>query len=265
MRVLLRIWFLCGLIAAAGVTGCGQGEHRTEIVVFAASSLAESLREIRTNFEALHPESKLLFHLAGSQQLRTQIELGATVDVYISADAQMVSDLVEMHLLKGETANFAKNRVQVLIAPSNPGGIESLTDLAEPGKRLVMGIAEVPIGAATRDLLDLLERSPRYGPQFVDQLLDNVVSEEMNVRGVIARLALGEADAAFAYESDSYTKAAQGMTSITLPQNLTVEVQYAAGALFEGKDGFPPMLIRFLNSEVSKRILRAHGLIVTGL
>jgi molybdate transport system substrate-binding protein len=251
LRPLLAIWlFSCAVAIVAA--GCGQRGSRTEIIVFAASSLAESLTQIQTEFESLHPEVKLLFHFAGSQQLRTQIELGAAADVYVSADASMVSDLAEMGLLKGATSTFARNRVQVLLAPGNPGGIESLADLSKPGKRIVIGVPEVPVGRAARATLALLQSSPTYGREFAKSVASNLVSEETNVRGVIVRLALGEADAGFAYESDSYTASAREMTSIRLPKSMAVEVQYGAGALSEGEAGFPAKFVMFLMSDSAK-------------
>ena len=263
LRCALKIWLLCCAVIVI-TAGCGRPESRTGIIVFAASSLAESLKQIQTEFESLHPEAKLLFHFAGSQQLRSQIELGAAVDVYVSADASMVNDLVDAGLIEGETSTFARNRVQVLVAPGNPGSIQSLADLSKPGKRIVIGVPDVPVGRAAREALALLELSPTFGPKFAKGVASNIVSEETNVRGVIVRLALGEADACFAYESDSYTASAREMTSMKLPKNMAVEVQYGAGTLPKGDAGFPAKFVEFLASDSAKRILKDHGLIVNG-
>ncbi len=259
----LKLWLL--YCAAVIITvGCGQSESRTEIIVFAASSLAESLNQIQTEFESLHPEAKLLFHFAGSQQLRSQIEFGAAVDVYVSADATMVSDLANMNLLRGATTIFAKNRVQVLLAPGNPGKIESLADLSIPGKRIVIGVPDVPVGRAARETLAMLKNIPAFGPEFVKSVASNTVSEEMNVRGVIVRLALGEADAGFAYESDSHTASAREMTSIKFPKDATIEVHYGAGAANDDAAEFPARFVEFLTSDTARQILENHGLIVNG-
>ena len=259
----INIWLLCCaifIIAAA----CGERASRTEVIVFAAASLAEPLQQIQVEFESLYPEAKLLFHFAGSQQLRTQIELDAAVDVYVSADAGMVDDLVDTGLIKGTTSTFARNRVQVLLAPGNPGGIRSLEDLAKPAKRIVIGVPQVPVGGAARQALALLGNSSEYGGPFVASVASNIVSEEMNARGVIVRLSLGEADAGFAYESDSYTASASEMTSIKLPEEAAVEVQYGAGALSEDAAGLPARFVEFLTSDTAQRIFGNRGLIING-
>ena len=259
----LTLWLLCCAVFII-TTACGERAGRTEIIVFAAASLAEPLQQIQVEFESLYPEAKLLFHFAGSQQLRTQIELEAAVDVYVSADAGMVDDLVDAGLIRGVTSTFARNRVQVLLAPGNPGGIQSLDDLAKPAKRIVIGVPEVPVGRAARQALALLGTSPEYGSRFAASVASNIVSEEMNVRGVIVRLNLGEADAGFAYESDSYTASAGEMTSIKLPENAAVEVRYGAGALSEDAAGLPARFVEFLTSDTAQRILGNRGLIVNG-
>ena len=182
----LILWLLCCAVFTI-FAACGERTSRTEVIVFAAASLAEPLRQIQVEFESLHPEAKLLFHFAGSQQLRTQIELNAAVDVYVSADATMVDDLVDLGLIRGPTSTFARNRVQILLAPGNPGGIQSLRDLAKPGKRIVIGVPEVPVGRASREALALLREGLDYGRRFAEGVASNIVSEEMNVRGVIAR------------------------------------------------------------------------------
>ena len=244
--------------------GCGERAGRTEVIVFAAASLAEPLQQVQVEFESLYPQAKLLFHFAGSQQLRTQIRLDADVDVYVSADVGMVDDLVNAGLIKGATSTFARNRVHVLLAPGNPGGIRSLEDLAKPAKRLVIGVPEVPVGRAARRALALLEVNSAYGRRFAASVASNIVSEEMNARGVIVRLSLGEADAGFAYESDSYTASASEMTAIKLPEDAAVEVQYGAGALSERATGLPARFVEFLTSDTAQRIFRNRGLIVNG-
>ncbi|MCY4108094.1 MAG: molybdate ABC transporter substrate-binding protein [Chloroflexi bacterium] len=259
----LILWLLCCAVFTI-FAACGERPSRTEVIVFAAASLAEPLQQIQVEFESLYPEAKLLFHFAGSQQLRTQIELNAAVDVYVSADATMVDDLVDLGLINGPTSTFARNRVQVLLAPGNPGGIQSLRDLAKPGKRIVLGVPEVPVGRASREALALLREGLDYGRRFAEGVASNIVSEEMNVRGVIARLGLGEVDAGFAYESDSYTASASEMTSIKLPDYAAVEVRYGAGALSEDAAGLPARFVEFLTSETAQQIFRNRGLIVDG-
>ncbi len=262
------LWMLpISLVAAATLVaslGCGSARERNEIVIFAAASLAEPLRQIQMDFEDANPDAKLLLHLAGSQQLRTQIELGADADVFISADASMVDDLRRQGLIDGATLAFARNRAAVLIAPGNPGSIRSIADLANDDVRLVIGVRAVPAGRAARELLRLLENRPDYGPEFTRRVAANVISEETNVRAVVARLALGEADAGFVYVTDASTRSASEMTALHFPPEIAVEILYGAGAVVPDRLGLAGEFVRYLSSTSARQVFADHGFMVGG-
>ena len=233
-------------------------------MVFAAASLAEPLRQIQMDFEEANPDTELLLHLAGSQQLRTQIELGAHADVFISADASMIDDLRRKGLIDGTTLAFARNRAAVLVAPGNPGNIRRIADLANEDVRLVIGVRAVPAGRAAREVLRLLENRPDYGPEFTRRVAANVVSEETNVRAVVARLALGEADAGFAYVTDASTQSAGEMTTLHLPPEIAVDIRYGAGAVGRDRLGLAGEFLRYLSSASARRVFTDHGFMVGG-
>lgn len=250
------------LLLAAMVAGCTAQAERQEMIVFAAASLGGPLQQIEAEFEKSHPGWSVKVSFAGSQELRTQIELGATADVFISADEGFVLDLVEKGLLMGPISAFARNRLAVLIAPGNPAAIGDLSDLAGPGVRLVLANPRVPVGHAAREALEWLGQSGAYGADFLEQAMANVVSEETSARGVVSRVTLGEADAGLAYVTDALAAAKDGVEALALPPEMGVKVDYVAGAIPPGDSSPAAEFVRFLSSSAARRILEAHGFVV---
>jgi molybdate transport system substrate-binding protein len=213
-----------GLAAAAWTTalavaaGCGSGsgdpgtagstgDRPEPVTVYAAASLAGVLPE-------LAPDAAV--SLAGSDRAAFQIAQGAPADVFLSAGSEHTDRLFARGLLERPVV-FARNTL-VLVTPSaNPAGISSAADLTRPGVRLVIGTASVPVGAYARRLLR------RAG---LGRALANVVSEETDVRGVVAKVALGEADAGIVYRTD----VADGVRSLPLPARAQPGVVYTAAA-----------------------------------
>ncbi|MDQ3993141.1 MAG: molybdate ABC transporter substrate-binding protein [Actinomycetota bacterium] len=170
-------------LAVALVAGCG-GADDEQLIVFAASSLSEV-------FEQLEPDAR--YNFAGSDELATQLREGADADVYASASPGHAVDLHREGIVERPRL-LAANQVVLVVPRSNRAGIETLTDVARPGVRLVIAAPGVPAGDYAREAL---ERDPRG-----DAILANVVSEEQDVKAVVAKVALGEADAGFAYRTD---------------------------------------------------------------
>ena len=175
-------WAALGLGVLA-LAACG-GDDADQATVFAAASLTEA-------FEELDSEARLNF--AGSGDLATQIREGAQADVYASADAEHALDLYAEGLVE-QPLRLASNHVVVIVPRGNPARIRSLLDLARPGLKLVMAAPGVPVGDYAREALARTDEGP--------DVLENVVSEEDDVKGVVGKVALGEADAGFAYRTD---------------------------------------------------------------
>jgi len=209
-------------LAAAWPTRAGE---RRELVVFAAASLRESFGQIAKAFEYGHPGVVVSLALAGSQELRTQIENGASADVFASADARHMEPLVAAKLAASAHV-FARNEPVIVVPRGNPAGVSSLRELPR-AKRIVLGIPAVPIGAYALRILDAA--SNRYGPDFRARVEARVVSREVNVRQVLAKVALGEADAAIVYRTDVATAA--GVEAIAIPPELNVVAKYPIAVL----------------------------------
>jgi molybdate transport system substrate-binding protein len=164
------------------------------LTIFAASSLTEAFSEIGAAFESANPGADLTFSFAGSQTLRTQIEAGAPADVFASASMVEMETLVSAGMVAAASPRiFLNNHLVVILPSTNPAGIQQLQDLSGPGFKLVLAAEEVPVGNYARQSLEKMTRA--YGPGFGEQVLANVVSNEDNVKQVVAKVQLGEADA----------------------------------------------------------------------
>jgi molybdate transport system substrate-binding protein len=197
------------LLAAALVVlaaACGGGDDERPLTVFAAASLTDI-------FEELDPVAR--FNFAGSDELATQLREGADADVYAAASPRYPGELFDEGIVE-RPQTFATNRLVLIVPRDNRRQIETLADVAAPEVKLVIGAEGVPIGDYTRDVL---ERAGR------NDVLDRVVSEEEDVRGVLGKVALGEADAGFVYATD-VAAAADDVRAIELPDRVQAPVEY---------------------------------------
>lgn len=209
---------------------------RGEITVFAAASLGDAFGAIARDFERRHPGLRVRLNLAGSQQLAAQIEQGAPADVFASADERWMDRLAAAHLLAGAPARFARNRLAVIVPRSNPARLAAPQDLARPGLRLVLAADAVPAGRYARLALARLAPLPGYPPHYLRRVLANVASEEENVKSVVAKVQLGEADAGIVYRSDVTPAVARAVRTIALPPGANVTAVYPIAVLAGARD-----------------------------
>lgn len=194
-----------------------------ELVVFAASSLKDVFGALGTTFKQQHPEASVSFNFAGTQELRTQLEHGAPADVFASADARHMAELEQAGRVQPSTL-FAKNELVLAVSREASARVTRLEGTSSL-ERVVMGGPEVPIGRYTREFLQRASRSS-LGPAFVTQLEARVVSKELSARQVLARVSLGEAQAAFVYRTDALSVADAGVTIVSLDEGLRVVAEY---------------------------------------
>jgi molybdate transport system substrate-binding protein len=161
------------------------------VTVFAAASLTNVLPRI---------DKGSRYSFAGSDQLALQIRQGAPADVYAAASPKHTQLLYRDGLVL-KPAVFATNKLIVLVPRSNPGAVRTVYDLRREGLKIVIGDRTVPIGAYTRQILDALG--------IANEVMKNVVSQEVDVKGIVAKVALGEADAGFVYGTDAKPVAAR--------------------------------------------------------
>jgi molybdate transport system substrate-binding protein len=188
-----------------------------ELTVDAAASLREAFTSIGRTFEANTPGVRVLFQFAGSQELRTQIENGQPADVIATADLRHMDALTAQKLVE-HAAIFARNELVIVLPKGNPARIRSVADLARGG-RIVLGAPEVPIGRYSEQVLE------KAGLR--EEVLKHVVSRELNVRQVAAKIALGEADAAIVYRTD----VSANVDAVPIPREQNVVAEYPIAAL----------------------------------
>ncbi len=226
------------LSGAALLAACGPAARPTPalsvqprtLTVFAAASLSDAFREIGANFEAANPGVSVALSFAGSQTLSTQLTQGAAADVFASANKTEMDKLVADNLVQSDAPrDFLTNRLIVILPANNPAGVQSLQDLARPGLKLVLADKTVPAGKYARQVLDNMARQASFGADFKTRVMANVASNENDVKQVLAKVQLGEADAGIVYFSDSV--AAPGLKTNEIPSNLNVIARYPIAAL----------------------------------
>ncbi len=236
----------CAVLAVVACSSCADSEQRT-LTIFAASSLTDVYAELAVAFEDAHPDVQVLVSTAGSQTLRLQLERGAPADIFASANGAHVEALRNDSRI-AQVAMFASNELVIVVPDDNPAGIEALEQLPH-ARRIVLGASDVPIGTYTNRLLDSL------GSRFRGRVEARVVSRERNVRLVLAKIELGEADAAVVYRTD----VRNSVRAIAIPDEHTVRAEYYAGILAGADRELAEEWMALLDSDRGLSIVVAHG------
>ncbi len=191
----MRLRLLISLALASAVTACStqtrpDASTPHTLTVFAAASLTGTFTELGRRFEAANPGVKVIFDFAGSPELAQQIVNGAAADVFATASPATMDTVTRAGLAAGKPAIFARNTLQIAVAPGNPKGVTRFADLARPGMTVVVAAPQVPCGAAeqTVEKLTGVDVQP--------------VSEEPDVRTILSKVEAGDADAGVVYISD---------------------------------------------------------------
>ena len=213
------------------------------LTVFAAASLTDAFGEMGNAFEAANPGVTVKFNFAGSQTLQGQIAQGAPADIFASASGTyMDAAVTEGFVDKAASQVFLTNILVVILPPSNPANVQTLQDLSKPGLKVVLADAAVPAGKYARQILDNMSKDPGYATDFGAKVLANVVSNETDVKQVVAKVQLGEADAGIVYVSDAI--AAPTLKTIEIPASLNVVAKYPIAPLL--KSANPDLAAKFV-------------------
>jgi molybdate transport system substrate-binding protein len=239
-----------GAASLAGCGGQGQAAGSEEIVVFAAASLTESFTELGERFEAAHPGSKVTFSFGPSSGLATQITEGSPVDVFASASGTTMTQVVDAGLASSPTV-FATNSLEIAVPPDNPAEIDTLADLGDPAVKVVLCQEQVPCGVAAAATLDKAGLSV------------TPVSLEADVKAVLTKVALGEADAGLVYVTD-VEAAADDVFGVEIPAGQNTSTDYPI-ATVTNRDADPAQeatareFVEFVLSAEGAAVLRAAG------
>lgn len=240
---LLRLLCVAPFLLAA----CGGADRRHVATVFAASSLTEAFQELAAAFESEHPEIEIRLHFAGTPQLVLQLREGARADLFASADRHQMEEARRNDSVRGESVVFARNELVIVTESGNPHRVESLADLARSDLRVLLCGPSVPAGRYARELIDRAAVDVRP------------VSEEPNVKSVIQKIALGEADVGLVYRTDA-AAAGDEVASVEIPVGQNVEATYPIASVGEGDaDSAAGRFLAFALSDAGRSILGEHG------
>jgi molybdate transport system substrate-binding protein len=240
-------------VAALALAGCGGGDDSGggsgaatpgEIKVFAAASLTAAFTDIGERFSAANGGTKVTFNFAGSQALATQIQQGAPADVFASAD---LNNMDKVKDLTGTPQNFASNLLQIVVEKGNPKSVATVEDLANPDLKVVLAAPDVPAG--------------RYAAEILGKAGVTVkpVSEEDNVKAVVTKVSLGEADAGIVYVTD-VSAGGDKVEGVDIPEDQNVLATYPIATVRASKaqDQAQAFLDLVLSAE-GQQVLKQHG------
>ena len=247
-RLLVAASVVFGLIG----TSCGDDSDSAEtttggITVFAAASLTAAFTELGDAFMTEHPGAQVTLNFAASSELVTQIGEGAPVDVYASADLSNMTKLTDAGNNAGDPVVFATNLLSIIVAPGNPMGITGIADLANQDLIVVVCAVEVPCG--------------KYAAQIFESAAVAITpkSLEENVKAVVSKVILGEADAGIVYETDVAAAGAKA-EGVKIPVASNVVARYpivvTKGA---ANPAVAQAFIEFVTSPLGQQILASYG------
>jgi molybdate transport system substrate-binding protein len=249
-------WLLALLLFASPAAA----SNKPPATVFAAASLSDVFQEAarqvtkRSGFE-------YRFHFAGSQQLAAQLEQGAPADLFASADDRWMSYASEHNLIDGNPRSFARNRLVVITPVSNPGRVDKLEDLARPGVKVLIATEAVPAGRYAREVLSRLSNGSEYGRR----VLANVVSQEDNVKSIVTKVQIGEADAGFVYVTDVSSSMRGRVRAISIPESTNVLADYPIAVAHEAHNQeAAKAFIDYLRSTDGQALLARYGFLSAG-
>lgn len=236
-------------------------ESSRSITVFAAASLTEAFSELGAQFEAQNPGAAVVYNFAGSQQLAQQLAQGAPADVFISANQEQMDVAIQAGRISAEQSKaLVGNSLVVVFTQPSPGSIRRIQDLANSGVKVVLADKNVPAGKYALEFLDKAANSTEFGADFKDAVLNNVVSYEENVRAVLTKIILGEADAGIVYTTDIGQPADENVGVLEIPVDLNVNALYTIAPVQDSKQAdLARAFVDFLLKPASQDLLAKYG------
>ncbi|MGW6455071.1 molybdate ABC transporter substrate-binding protein [Streptomyces sp. NPDC055078] len=228
----------------ARAAGSSGAPPKADLTVLAASSLTDVFRTAGAAYEKEHPGTEVTFSFAGSQELAAQVRQGAPADALVTADTKTMDGL------KADTGTptvVAKNRLVIATNEGNPQKIGGLKDLADTKLKVVLAAPEVPVGRYSEKILD------------AQSIVVKPVSQEPNVRAVLSKVELGEADAGLVYRTDAAT-AADKVDAVEIPDEQNAIAEYPAATLkASGHAEAAAAFVAWLSTPAAQRIFQDAG------
>ena len=230
-----------------------------KVSVFAASSLTDVFKAEGAAFTKANPSVNIEFNFQSSSALAAQIEQAAPADVFASADSANMQRVVDKGLIADAPVNFVRNLPVIAVPADNKAQIVTPKNLSKAGVKLVLAGPEVPIGNYARQVIDKLAADPAYGAAYKDATLKNLVSNEANVRAILTKVELGEADVGIVYKTDALVSGSKVKT-VTIPDSANVIATYTIAVVKSSQNAKAAAgFIAFIGSGDGQRLLREAG------
>ena len=236
---LLR-WLTATSAVTMTLMGCARDDSTTQVTVFAAASLTGTFDELARSFEGAHPGTEVTLVLGGSAGLATQIVNGAPADVFASAASAHMATVVEAGFAQAPTP-FASNRMRIAVPDGNPARVRTVADLARPGVTVAVCQPKTPCGAGAETVFANAGITVRP------------VTEEPDVKAALAKVTLGEVDAAMVYVTD-VPASAPDVRGITIPAQVNTTTDYLITTIADSQNA--QTATRFVNYVTSQQGLR---------
>jgi molybdate transport system substrate-binding protein len=227
----LALVILLALSGCGGSSSTGTSTQPIKLTVFAAASLKGAFTNIGSAYSKTHPNVTITFNFAGSDALAQQIIQGAPADLFASANAKQMDVVVHGGEVVGSgVKTFAHNRLVLIVPAANPAHIQTLQDIGKTGVKVDLAAQSVPVGQYALDFLTKASADPSFGATYKANVLKNVVSYETDVKAVLAKVALGEADAGIVYTTDAATEKDK-VSTVAIPDTLNSIATYPIGVV----------------------------------
>ncbi|MEU3453486.1 molybdate ABC transporter substrate-binding protein [Micromonospora sp. NPDC006766] len=249
-------WIRAALAGAAtlalGLTGCGGDQPAATdgggpVTVFAAASLTGSFTKLGKDFEAAHPGTTVTFNFAGSSALATQITQGAPADVFAAASPATMKIVTDAGDAAGDPVTLVRNQLVIAVPKGNPQRVGGLADLGRPGVKVALCAEQVPCGAAAKTALGAA--GVRLTPATLEQ----------DVKGALAKVKLGEVDAALVYRTDVRVAAGE-LDAVEFPESAQAINDYPIVVLkHAGNPERARAFVEYVRSDAGRAVLTAAG------
>ena len=251
-----RTGVLAGTLVALLASGCGSAGSkvvtgsssslRGKVTVLAAASLTEAFGALAKQFEAAHPGVTVKLSFGASSALAQQINAGAPADVFASAAAKNMQQVISAGGA-GTSSNFVKNVMAIAVPPANPAGIRQLADLAKPGVKVALCEIQVPCGATAQRVFSNAGITVKP------------VTEEADVKSTLTKVETGEVDAGVVYVTD-VRSAGNKVKGIAIPDSVNAATEYPIAALSRAPNpAVAAAFVAFVLSDAGQAVLAADG------
>ncbi|TDX52710.1 molybdate ABC transporter substrate-binding protein [Orenia marismortui] len=254
------------MMLMAGCQGSKSTANSNEpitIRIMAAASLTEVFNDLKAEFEKEYDDIKLEINYAGSQALYSQITSGVTSDIFASANIKYMNQLDEANMVAKPTI-FARNKLVIVVSKQTQVEINGIKDLLQDGISIVIADKSVPVGRYTVQMLNKQNDNPQLSANYKEKFFAAVVSKELDVKSVLAKVELGEADAGVVYKTDANASDKDKVKVVNIKDQYNVIATYPIAPLKGINSEHQEAAAKFLDylySQEGGKILEGRGFI----